>query len=126
MQGEKVLSDTSSMLWEFAIVLAERGDSSEIERLLLDPTFPVTQIARQFLAELIAGKRILRKRPGIKSRLRFMDVLNIRQVCLQLSRLSTPHAPSKGEVVRVLAKHYNVSEGTIRDVLARRKTFSHL
>ncbi len=129
--------------WDLATDAAELGDIRLICQFLRDPQpdrVPVSPAARVWLANFIEGRKSIPKKPGIKSpikskahQIRFWhDSLTnpkAHQIRIWQDVLTNPidrtqRAITSGEAIACLAKMHNCSESTIRDVLARRKTFA--
>ncbi len=115
--------DEEMQAWTEALAWAKKGDPKILAHKLrdpggLNPTVPAS--VRVWLADLLEGKASVPTKRGIKSRLGYHDRQTI-QFTAQLIESTDPR--KKAKLIRAFAERYAASESTIRDVIARRKTF---
>jgi hypothetical protein len=117
--------------WRTAIAQAEAGDGDLLRQLLLDAhpeNIIIPDFARVWLWDVMSGAAKLKlSRPGNKSRVKD-KASAIRYWFEELTSAANDRGPGgkpvkKGDAIAALAKMHNVSEATIKDVLAKRKTF---
>lgn len=107
--------------WRQAIARAQKGDLDLLARLLRSRDSADAEIpydVRTNIADELEGKGDWVRPRGVKSRIK--SSANIVRACYALAMLV---GKSKKAALAKLAKDFNVSPETIRDVIRRRKTF---
>jgi hypothetical protein len=107
--------DRRSMMDQYA-----RGDSRALVEWLRGRE-PISPEIRSFLTKIVDGSIVVKRRRGIKSRISRTHAGQAREAA---KRLFEKDGFSKAQIKEALAKAFNVSEATIRDMLAKRKTFA--
>lgn len=106
-----------------AMVKFKRGDPAELAKWLRGDK-PIDKCLRTFLAGIIDGTIAPQKRPrGIKPRLTKANVRWIRS-WHAFCKDDKTHGFTMNQIIEGIATTFNVSASTVRDVLAKRKTFA--